>query len=74
MWRPTQKIHRDMVTEDDLTRIHLDSVSAINKYINVELIFGIGTNNERRGCVVKSSQGLDSNPIGHAHSNPYFDT
>ena len=46
----------------------------IDKYLNMELIFGVGTNDERQGHVVKHSWGLDGNPIDHAHSNPYFNT
>jgi hypothetical protein len=34
----------------------------------------MGTNDERRGRVVKRSRGLDSKPIGRAHANPLFDT
>jgi hypothetical protein len=34
----------------------------------------MGTNDERRGQVVKRSRGLDSEPIGRAHANPLFDT
>ena len=34
----------------------------------------MGTNDERCRCVVKRSQGLDGDPIGHAHVNPLFDT
>ena len=47
---------------------------SINKYLNAELIFGIGMNSERQGRVIKHSWGLDGNPIGHVHSNPLFDT
>jgi hypothetical protein len=47
---------------------------AVDNYLNVELIMNMGTNDERRGCVVKRSWGLDSEPIGRAHVNPLFDT
>jgi hypothetical protein len=33
----------------------------------------MGTNDERRGRVVKRLRGLDSEPIGRAHANPLFD-
>ena len=46
----------------------------IGKYLNAELIFGISTNSERQGHVIKHSWGLDGNPIRHVHSNPLFDT
>ena len=47
---------------------------AIDKYINAELIFSISTNNERKGCMIKCSWGLDGEPISLAHSNSFFDT
>ena len=47
---------------------------AIDKYLNVELIMNMGTNDERCGCVIKRSQGLDGDPISQAHVNPLFDT
>ena len=63
----------DMVTKERPDKDNLDD-EAINKYINVELIFGVGTNNERKGHMIKCSQGLDSKPISCAYSNPFFDT
>ncbi len=51
-----------------------DDKEAIDKYLNVELIMDVGTNNEWWGCVVKWSWGLEGEPIGCAHSNPLFDT
>jgi hypothetical protein len=33
-----------------------------------------GTNDGRRGHVIKRSWGLDDEPIGRAHANPLFDT
>jgi hypothetical protein len=47
---------------------------AVDKYLNVELIMNMGTNDERRGRVIKRMQGLDREPIGRAHANPLFDT
>ena len=51
-----------------------DDEEAVDKYLNVELIMNMGTNDERRGRVVKRSRGLDDEPIGRAHENPLFDT
>ena len=51
-----------------------DDEDVIDKYLNVELIMNMGTNDERCGCVVKRSWGLDGDPIGRAHVNPLFDT
>ena len=47
---------------------------AIDKYLTAELILDVGTNNERRGRVVKRAKGWDGRPLGTAHSNPLFDT
>jgi hypothetical protein len=41
---------------------------------NVELIMNMGTSDERWGRVVKRSRVLHSEPTGHAHANPLFDT
>ena len=51
-----------------------DDEEAIDKYLNVELLMNVGTNDERRGRVIKRSRGLDGEPIGRAHANPLFDT
>ncbi len=51
-----------------------DDEEAIDKYLNAELIMNVGTNDERRGRVVKRSRGLDGEAIGRAHVNPLFDT
>jgi hypothetical protein len=46
----------------------------MDKYLNAKLIFDVGMNNERRGQVIKHARGLDSEPLGCAHTNPLFDT
>jgi hypothetical protein len=61
-------MHTDKRPEDD------DDKEAIDKYLNVELIMNMGTNDERRGCVIKRTRGLDGEPICCAHANPLFDT
>jgi hypothetical protein len=33
----------------------------------------MGTNDKQRGRIVTRSRGLDGEPIGHAHTNPFFD-
>jgi hypothetical protein len=60
-------MHADERPEDD-------DEEAIDKYLNVELIMNMGTNDERRGRVIKRTRGLDGEPIGRAHANPLFDT
>jgi hypothetical protein len=46
----------------------------VDKYLNAKLIFDVGMKNERRGRVIKHARGLDSEPLGRAHTNPLFDT
>jgi hypothetical protein len=68
---PSPEDYDDMNTEE---RPEEDDEEAIDKYLNVELIMNMGTNDERRGRVVKRSRGLDGEAIGRAHPNPLFDT
>ena len=51
----------DMHTDD---RPDDDDEEAIDKYLNVELIMDIGTNDKQCGRIVKHLQGLDGEPIG----------
>jgi hypothetical protein len=47
----------------------------LDKYLNAELIFNVGTGNECKGRVVKRAKGTSSEPIDCAHSSPLlFDT
>ena len=46
----------------------------IDKYLNMNLIFDVGTNDEHRGTMVKSSQGTYGRYIGQLHTNSFFDT
>ena len=46
----------------------------MDKYLNAELIFDVGTGTERKGRVVKRAKGTSGEPIGRAHANPLFDT
>ena len=48
--------------------------SQMDKYLNAELIFNVGTGNERKGRVVKRARGTSGEPIGRAQANPLFDT
>ena len=70
---PMATDYGDMITDKQPDEDGLN-FRAIDKYLNAELIFGISTNDKRWGHVIKHLWGLDGNPIGHAHSNPYFDT
>jgi hypothetical protein len=60
-----------MLTGD---RPEADDGEAVDKYLNAELIFNVGTNDERRGRVIKRARGLDGQSLGRAHANPLFDT
>jgi hypothetical protein len=53
---PTAAEYDDMHTDD---RPDDDDEKAVDKYLNVELIMDVGTNDERRRRVVKRLQGLD---------------
>ena len=68
---PTATEYDDMHTDD---RLDDDDEDAIDKYLNVELIMDVRSNDEQCGHVVKCSQGLDGEPIGRLHNNPLFDT
>jgi hypothetical protein len=68
---PADEEYGDMNTAE---RPEEDDEEAVDNYLNVELIMNMGTNDERRGRVVKRSRGLDGEPIGRAHTNPLFDT
>ena len=46
----------------------------MDKYLNAELIFDVGTGSERKGRVVKRAKGTSGESIGRAHANPLFDT
>ena len=68
---PSHEDYGDMHVDE---RPEDDDEEAVDKYLNVELIMNMGTNNERHGRVIKRSRGLDGEPIGRAHANPLFDT
>ena len=51
-----------------------DDEEAVDKYLNDELIFDVGLVNKRQGRVAKRLRGLDGEAVGHAHTNPFFDT
>ena len=69
----TAEDYGDMIVEEWPNEDDLDD-NAIDKYLNAELILSVGMNNERWGHVIKWFKGLDGKPVGHAHSNPLFDT
>ena len=46
----------------------------IDNYLNMNLIFDFGNNDDFCGTVVKSSWGLAGKEIGSSHTNLFFDT
>ncbi len=69
----TEEDYGDMIIPDMLDAEDIND-DVIDKYLNAELIFDVGTSSERRGRVVKRARGTSGKPIGRAHSNPLFDT
>ena len=46
----------------------------IDKSLNTELIFDVGSGRKRKVRVVKRAKGTSGEPIGCAHPNPLFNT
>jgi hypothetical protein len=70
----TEEDYGDMIIPDTLDADDINN-DVIDKYLNAELIFDVGTGSECRGRVVKRAKGTSGEPIGRAHSsNPLFDT
>jgi hypothetical protein len=51
-----------------------DDKEAVDRYSNIELRMGAGTDDKRWGQVIKHAKGIDGEPVSHAHANPFFDT
>ena len=68
---PTDEEYGDMLFEP---RPDEDDEESVDKYLNMELILDLGNDNEWRGHVCKCARNNEGEPIGHAHSNPLFDT
>jgi hypothetical protein len=68
---PSESDYGDMLTDE---RPNDEDEEAIDKYLNVELIMNMGTNDEQRGRVIKRTLGLNGEPICRAHANPLFNT
>ncbi len=69
----TKEDFGDMIIPDTLDADDINN-NVIDKYLNTELIFNVGTGSKRGGHVVKRAKGTSGKPIGRAHSNPLFDT
>jgi hypothetical protein len=63
----------DITTPDTLDADDIND-NMIDKYLNAELIFDVGTGSKRKGCVVRRAKGTSGKPIGRAHPYPLFDT
>jgi hypothetical protein len=70
---PTVGDYGDMLTPDTLEADDVDD-EILDKYLNTELIFDMGTGAERRGRVIKRAKGTTGQSIGRGHANPLFDT
>jgi hypothetical protein len=66
---PTHEEYGDMLVD----QFPNQDEEAMDKYLNMELTMAIGMDNERWGGVVTCLRGIGGEPIGHAHSNPFFD-
>jgi hypothetical protein len=66
----TEEEYDDMIVEE---RPKADDEEAVDKYLNMELTMGAGTDDERWGRVIKRAKGIGGEPVGHAHANPFFD-
>jgi hypothetical protein len=67
---PTKEEYDDMIVEE---HPEADDEEAVDKYLNMELRMGTGTDNERWGRVIKRAKGIGGEPVGRAHANPFFD-
>ena len=68
---PNDDEYGDMLVDE---RPDDDEEEMIDKYLGMELIMDVGTNNERGARVVKRARTDDGKAIGTAHSNPILDT
>ncbi len=70
---PTEEEYGDMLT---MGTLEADDVNdeTLDKYLNAELIFDMGTGAERRGHVIKRAKVTTGQPIGRGHANPLFYT
>jgi hypothetical protein len=60
-----------MIVEE---RPKADDKEALDKYLNMELRMGAGTDDERWEWVIKRAKGIGGEPVSRAHANPFFDT
>jgi hypothetical protein len=68
---PMEEEYDGMIVEE---HPEADDEEAVERYLNMELRMGAGTDDERWGQVIKRAKGIGGEPVGHAHANPFFDT
>jgi hypothetical protein len=68
---PTEEEYHDMIVKE-CPKANDEEV--VDKYLNMELRMGAGTDDERWGRVIKRAKGIGGEPVSHAHTNPFFDT
>jgi hypothetical protein len=68
---PTEEEYDDMIVEEQPEAD--DDEEAVDKYLNMELRMGAGTDDERWGRVIKHAKGIGGEPICHALAIPFFD-
>jgi hypothetical protein len=67
---PTKEEYGDMIVEE---HPKANDKEAVDKYLDMGLRMGAGTDDKRWGWVIKHAKGIGGEPVGHAHANPYFD-
>ena len=65
---PTNEEYDEMIVECWTN----NEEEVINKYLNMNFIFYVGTNYKHRGTMVKRSRKIDGIEIGHFHTNRSF--
>ena len=70
---PPDEDYGDMLVPEALEADEIGE-DVVDKYLNAELMFDVGTRSERKGRVVKRAKGSSGEPLGRAHTNPLFDT
>jgi hypothetical protein len=66
----TEEEYDDMIEEECSEP---NDEEAVDKYLNMELRMGAGTDDERWGRVINCAKGIGGEPVGCAHTNPFFD-
>jgi hypothetical protein len=68
---PTEEEYDGMIVEECP---EANDKVVVDRYLNMELWMGAGTDDERWGQVIKHAKCIGGEPVGHAHANPFFNT